>query len=569
MSLSPRTGPATGASSLQQAHDAVANKHRQETTKLYEKVAWARRPIPLFVRNRATGETLEARHALTQWSSSRSPQHCLLLGDFGTGKTGLMMWLASELASRSEPGLTLLVPASRLDDSAITLHTLAAAAEPPLAVPLDVGSVPERKFYLLLDGLDELVGTLKGGRQRAVRIVKEVLSSVAASTRVVISCRDPAYAVIRDELQEMLSALQAPESPLLAADRAIRTTLGSESIISYSILPVRDEDAHAFLATEVSPQGRSNKSNKLASGVDLNTFMSRPFTIQLLRAVAHKTKDLWSLTTIDELYEKAVTAWLLRDQPALSAWKLDATFDELEKIAFNEIDSLDPRWLNLIRGSGLVSSPHSNRLLTRYSFAHYSFWEFFFARRIARQISAFDASGLARLDLVAAYNVNRMLVPMLLRRMGAVGAPSDEARAVTTAEYIKFLDATGWRRATGYGIHPSVIGSHDGTPSATFQLDRADVNLTASDSEHGTEIASGMSWYDAAAFAVWKGMALPARHSVGALRQIGSGMFWCSEWQSEECAHMAVFDAEDGKFHGVNPDIRLLRSSLAVCSRRR
>lgn len=537
------------------------SRHQRETALLYESATWSSYPIPLFVVEDGTGEAIEARAALARWSQRGGNQHCLLLGDFGTGKTGLMMWFASELASRPETRLVLLVPASRLSGSPITLTSLLAAGEPSLDITAKEATTAGREFYLLLDGLDELVGTMQGGSEKAMQILSETLSVVPQSTRVMVSCRSPVYATLRSEIREKIASLEPKKSPLFAADVAIQKALGGDEsmIATYSLIPVCEENARTFLAHDASQDSRT--AEMLATPA-VQPFLTKPFTIRLLQTALTRVHGNLRLD-IDELFEMAIAAQLLRESPGLSVRELESVMVELESLASSELSIENAIWSELIVRTILTRSPARHQRSYRHSFEHYSYWEFFFARRLAKQIGSFNATTLSRLDLVVGYNINRMLVPMLLRMM-APPPTAGRVEAVQSAEYREFLRATGWRSDVGYGLHPSMIRGHDGTPSSTFAIDHAEARSIHNNSHHGAGVASEISWYDAAAFALWAGVNLPTSEQARDLVRVGGGVFWCSNWCREECSHIFGLDASTGELHGVNPDVRLPKLKLAV-----
>src|SRR5262249_26032778 len=101
-------------------------------------------------------------------------------------------------------------------------------------------------------------------------------------------------------------------------------------------------------------------------------------------------------------------------------------------------------------------------------FTHYSLFEYFLAKAVYKDLLKYDASLLAGLDLIGAYNINRFLVPMLRKTKpeSTRGIPttrfanSPETNAytglITRRLYSRFTTDTKWRWATGHGIHPDL-----------------------------------------------------------------------------------------------------------------
>jgi hypothetical protein len=199
-------------------------------------------------------------------------------------------------------------------------------------------------------------------------------------------------------------------------------------------------------------------------------------------------------------------------------------------------------------------------------FTHYSLWEYFFARHLRSEILQASARTLAHVDLIAAYNVNRMLVPMILRDMEQVPAEGS-VRLVTPDEYLEFAKSTEWRGSTGYGRHPARSGYDVRVPASTFEFDYSEALAIHRNDQHGrgnSPVACAISWYDAATFALWRRVRLPTSQELIEARPRGTHLLWCSDWHDDDLAHIAVFDMETGAVHGLNPDVRLPRTALAI-----
>jgi formylglycine-generating enzyme required for sulfatase activity len=77
-------------------------------------------------------------------------------------------------------------------------------------------------------------------------------------------------------------------------------------------------------------------------------------------------------------------------------------------------------------------------------------------------------------------------------------------------------------------------------------------------------VAFFLSWYDAVAFASWKKARLPTRREMTAAPLRDHYLFWWAAWFDEEASHMASYESVSREFHGINPDVRLPTTALAV-----
>jgi len=518
---------------------------------------WWNRAIPLDVSLAATNEISEARNVLNEWLNTPVHRHCIVLGDPGAGKTGLLWWTASILAKRQDV-VPLFVPASKLRAlQQMTLPEIGKIAEPPLKISSE-SQLGGSQLFLLLDGLDELVGAEAGGDKVALELITKIFQVVPPSSRVIAACRTPAFAIIDQELKNALPANPADPRTTDPYDQAISRALGlsKENPLIIQVRPVSKNSARIFLE-EVSVA--SDLVQVATSSSKILPFLSSPFSLRLLTlALPHLVTK--KTIAIDDLYRIYVTAALVREDPALQPAELDQITAQLRHMVFSPQPRMDARFLGIAQRAGLIAQ-RSNR----FEFSHYSLWEYFFASELLNQISKYDSMTLARLDLVSAYNINRMLVPMVLRTLAQdADASVTEIRAVAASEYRRFTEFRGWRKRTGYGIHPSMLHGSDGTPSATFSVSQEETRSVHRDHRHGDEVACALSWYDAAVFALHARSRLPTSVEIQRIDCNGDYLFWCSDWHTEEIAHVCVFDARKREIRGANPDVRLPQTALAV-----
>lgn len=530
----------------------VLEAYRLRLTKEVMSFRWWRNPIPITLEN-AQHEVAPARMILSAWYQSNRHQHCAIVGDPGSGKTGVIWWLASELVKRDV--IVLNISALRLAKlTNISFTALAEITEPRFAI--EQFDPSERQVFLLLDGLDELAGAGSGGHTLATEKVADVLATLPINTRVVVSCRPQAFALLRGTLERTLpssSPNHHPRDPYAnATEWAARGE--KDNTLLLSVRAVQRQDALRYLGEHV---GEAFGAPKYAR------FLTGPFTLQLVKTT-HAQLDDSGPITLDQLYRTYIRAALRRDQPTLGVDDCEVLVQELADLAcvkFRGRGRDRGRGLRRPMGSSIRSAIQANLIYEDrgdIEFMHYSLWEFFFAEKLARQIRDFDADILSEVDMVRGDNLNRMLVPMLNRsheRMPDRGL----ARATPAKEYKRFMKTTGWRRATGYGMHPSI-----GSGAATFSFTPDQQIAIHEDNFFGEALASSISWYDAAAFALWSRSRLPTQQEARTLKGTGDFYFWCADWFDEDSSHMAVFDARNDGFQGLNPDIRLASTALAT-----
>ena len=138
---------------------------------------------------------------------------------------------------------------------------------------------------------------------------------------------------------------------------------------------------------------------------------------------------------------------------------------------------------------------------------------------------------------------------------------------VKPCDYLGFIETTGWRQATGYGLHPSVSRSKTGVASASFSFDPMQAGAVHVDRRHGlgwSDVACQLSWYDAAIFAHYAGARLATSAEILAAAPEGDLLFWCADWLREDVAHICAYDSNSRAIVGLNPDVRLRRTALAI-----
>jgi hypothetical protein len=180
---------------------------------------------------------------------------------------------------------------------------------------------------------------------------------------------------------------------------------------------------------------------------------------------------------------------------------------------------------------------------------------------------------LSNTNLVRRYQINRIAIPMLCKRINQSSVKPGSGplvEIVTLAAYTEFETKNCWQLETGYRYQTDLVAG-DGTEAVSGVTDKEKQELKeaagadprqVSPSPH--EAVRGVSWYDAAVYCLFARGRLPTREE---LIESSSGeqktdlWEWSQSWFSEEEAHIAVARRGRGRklteFIGVNPDLRL------------
>jgi len=193
------------------------------------------------------------------------------------------------------------------------------------------------------------------------------------------------------------------------------------------------------------------------------------------------------------------------------------------------------------------------------------------AYALVDEIGNYSAALLSRTNLVSKYQINRIAVPELCKKMssclGAPGHGRSTPHLVTLAEYLAFENERNWR-FLGYNIQRA-FEAEDGTQGISGLSERQTAELvkTAGTSPYQSISSAGsepsepvrsISWFDAVAYCLSVGGRLPTledlnRSSGERRRDIWE---WTQTWFSESAGHVSV-----SRLHrrpiGVNPDFRL------------
>lgn len=552
--------------------DASLAVYRVKHVRRFEAQDWTRRAIQLEVRD-GVGDNLNARTHLLQWAKGEGPPLLFLIGDFGSGKSGLIQWLARTLALDSNCPLPIVIPLGRgqavIPQSINQLISIADPAPPPGIFETNESVV------LLLDGLDELIGPVSEGRISYQRLLAAILELAPPNTRVLLTSRTAAFQHISGSVITALSK-GAEANPLDKTEEAIASIFGGVSL-KYQVLTLCDLNVH--LRNEYLSQTEAGSIwKRLSTNESYAQLAQRPFMLRLLEKALPYLSQTRESIELDTLYDVAVRAWLTRDSYA-RAEDIDKIIWRLVSLARSEgsprLTFGDSTYDRILMHAGILREPQGRFV----EFAHYSLFEYFLAKAIYKDLLKYDAMLLAGLDLIGAYNINRFLVPMLrkitpesTRSISTTtfenlpaGKTSAYTGLITRKVYNRFTSDTRWRWGIGHGIHPD-LEADDGTTflSATDLTIFPDEPIAAAPLID-EDVTTAVSWYDANQCCRWLGGRLPTHDELSSIKEHENHQTalyeWGSEWFDEPRAHMLVCPVGRGPASslltlGVNPDFR-------------
>ena len=108
---------------------------------------------------------------------------------------------------------------------------------------------------------------------------------------------------------------------------------------------------------------------------------------------------------------------------------------------------------------------------------------------------------------------------------------------------------------------------HEPERASSFSYTRKDAYAVHKNFQHGRDVACAVSWYDAAVFAIHAGGRLATSTEIRGLGYHGDFLFWCIDWHTEATSYVCVFNPSTSEIQGLNPDVRLGRTALAIVGR--
>ncbi|WP_406371777.1 formylglycine-generating enzyme family protein [Streptomyces sp. NBC_00647] len=525
--------------------------------------------LPLTVWRPSHG-IADSREALRSWLTS-AQRLGTVVGGVGYGKSMLAEWLANELALELDGPVPVRVSARRVfavpeenRGSAVEVDThLLGFSYPPLPLQVRKG-IEDGKLdaVVILDDLDEVGALTTTGFDSPRDVLQQAFASLGSNVRIIVCCR--AVALNYSDSRHVVERRALMEE----TEWAIRQVISPDTVTStlLGLDPVEVDDAEEFLRLQgVSDGWFAGVAWPLP--VELT-----PQLIQLLITLGRHPHGKVRELSLDQIYEQVTFAWK-RSVPILEGidrreWSHLLSYLEGRSISFARSVQFSPELDRIAELAGFLSFDQLGRL----RFSHFSWQEFFLARYLASEIQSNKAGLLSRLNLLYDSNVNRFLVPQLLRaRNPGPRMLREQLRVVTVGDFKEFLADTQWRDGMGWGIHPAEERIRDRwKPQGEMAGHLSEHGGPSPDAADGDPITH-VSWYDAERFAAWLGCRLPngAASVMNAHDSPVLPYVWTEKWADESMAEMELQPLRQelsARKASRNPDFRSSQIGIAVAT---
>lgn len=334
------------------------------------------------------------------WLSDRSRAFILLLGGYGTGKTTFCRWLTLQCAaSYNMPHPHKYVPIFvrlRAYREAIGAGTLLKAHCDSVGLPAHVFDqlAAEGRLLVVLDGFDE--GAMFKPKGLELAQIMNITKTLGASCKVIVSSRTSYFVDREAELQLLAAAVRGAniEADELVSPAAFGVTVHLE--------PWTRLQVSRYLRKRLSPEDYE-KFKELPFTSQLRGVASRPILLDFLCRQWREFAGRPDLAEID-IYQTFVETWLARElwrsvraedvvvfleglaMQMLIKGQQTMPYKELSaeiqwQVERNILTHLGfDHWDELVRTSTFLDRDADDNFL----FTHFSFYEYFCARAIAR-----------------------------------------------------------------------------------------------------------------------------------------------------------------------------------------
>ena len=473
-----------------------------------------------------------------------------LVGDFGSGKTWALMRLIYNLANYDSNIIPIFIkiPTIVNIDENIVIHF-----ENIEIINFIMNNLTYKALFLL-DGLDELAFNKA---YNIHDVIDKIFKKLPQNSKVVISCRKQTYNSL--EKLEIISLPSNIDSFDNETEWAINKIVCHPHFLFIDNLK-QENIEYFFNNSDIKENWRSYKYKK-----QIFDLVKQPVLLRLFEMLLNEYKDDVSINTIYEIYEKALTVWLYRDkclnitsQKKVRDWLMfcEEIFSQMFPYNYfllnddTKIESRDK--LNGLLHIDIFNLINKNII----TFSHQSLYEYFYSRKLLSELLDYNSRLLAKSNLIYIYQVNRFIVPQLVRLTKNSENPQKRITSfIKEDEYNQFVEDSNWRKEKVYGqwLH---FNSPDGTfPTSDREMIYSlDTNPKVhTDSEH--KIISGISWYDAIQYCRWHNARLLTwNEAIENKSDHSELMEWTSDWYDEKKSQIAVI--QGGKAIGLNPDLR-------------
>ncbi len=500
------------------------------------------------------------------WLNDPKRKLLAVLGDYGIGKTSFCYKFASGLTrSNSVPVLIELRKMREVDAPWRELIEKEIALIRPTS----------KDILLILDGFDEL--SLKFDKEKALKEIEKLSETTQEFAKVILTSRTQFFRSEQEEWEILIRESGMPQRGPVSLpyperfERIYISPFGDEEIKGYLNLALGKRKALDF------------RDNIIEKVFDIKDLAKRPILLELITKYSEDIKKIEGVVTQGKVYGIVTEAWKNREGERapenimlfmevlayrmFAEEKVQLNFNTLREAIDRYFDNETRKKLTLsldnldyqIRNCSFLSR---NEAEGYYAFGHWSFIEYFVARKISREIPQDKAQEIKITDETALF-VSELIDPSVYEKVEppqGVKVPENmvyippgqfimgdedniritslekgffiDKYPVTNAQFCAFLNERG-NQQKGDKEWINLKGSY-GDERCRIRKDGDRFAVESGFEDHPVIY---LTWYGARAYAQWAGKRLPAEEEwEKAARGIDGRVYpWGNEFGNKKC----------------------------------